>query len=514
MRRTIATLLLLVSSGIAVGQQTSHVIVIVIDGVRYSETFGDPSHQWIPRIWENLRPQGAIFTSYFNNGRTETNPGHSGIVTGEWQNIANDGSERPHSPTVFEYCRKALNTTAEENYVVLGKTKLNILAYSDHADYGTAYGATVSYSASQSNDEMAADNAKSVLQVHRPRLLVLNLPATDYGGHSGIWSNYVAALRRADSLIYVIWNFVQSDPVLSGTTTMFVTNDHGRHLDGVSDGFSGHGDNCQGCRHIMLLAIGPDTPAEVVDSSPREQIDIAPTIGELMGFPTPFATGTAIEMTALPVQLLQFTGRFIPERGVALQWTTLTETNNFGFYIQRRENSAPAFQDVALSFTPGHGTSLVAHSYCFEDTTVGTGWWLYRLKQVDLDGAMSYSESVGVGPVFGRPAPASAQHDLLQNYPNPFNPTTEIRYEIPWVGGQGSGASDVKLVIYDLLGRELAVLVDERKAPGIYSVRFPAKGGDPPGLAGGVYLYRLQARPTDGRQGGSLLLTRRMLLLK
>jgi beta-1,2-mannobiose phosphorylase / 1,2-beta-oligomannan phosphorylase len=83
---------------------------------------------------------------------------------------------------------------------------------------------------------------------------------------------------------------------------------------------------------------------------------------------------------------------------------------------------------------------------------------------------------------------------LAQNYPNPFNPKTEIRYEV-------SGISEVKITVYDLLGREVAVLVNERKQPGSYEVSFDASG-----LASGVYMYRMQA--------GNFVQSRRMLLLK
>jgi len=85
---------------------------------------------------------------------------------------------------------------------------------------------------------------------------------------------------------------------------------------------------------------------------------------------------------------------------------------------------------------------------------------------------------------------------LEQNYPNPFNPSTEIRYSVPGVGGHqiagglegGAGAGDVRLTIYDLLGREVGVLVNERQSAGTYTVQFSASG-----LASGVYLYRLTA---------------------
>ena len=83
---------------------------------------------------------------------------------------------------------------------------------------------------------------------------------------------------------------------------------------------------------------------------------------------------------------------------------------------------------------------------------------------------------------------------LAQNYPNPFNPATVIRYEIPTAGR-------VRLAVFDLLGRELAVLVDEMKNPGSYAVQFEARD-----LASGVYLYRLEA--------GSQSIVRKMLLLQ
>ena len=104
-------------------------------------------------------------------------------------------------------------------------------------------------------------------------------------------------------------------------------------------------------------------------------------------------------------------------------------------------------------------------------------------------------------------------YTLEQNYPNPFNPLTTIKYTIAGAegrgsgvgeagaGGQGSGASKTMLVVYDVLGRQVATLVDEVKAPGSYEVRF-----DGSGLASGVYIYRLTA--------GSFVQSRRMVLVK
>ena len=76
---------------------------------------------------------------------------------------------------------------------------------------------------------------------------------------------------------------------------MIVMNDHGRHTKDIT----GHGDQCEGCQHIMLMVLGPDTQKGVIDSTLRRQIDIAPTVGMFLRFATPFSIGTVIE-SAIP----------------------------------------------------------------------------------------------------------------------------------------------------------------------------------------------------------------------
>jgi len=83
---------------------------------------------------------------------------------------------------------------------------------------------------------------------------------------------------------------------------------------------------------------------------------------------------------------------------------------------------------------------------------------------------------------------------LHQNYPNPFNPVTVIRYELP-------NSATVKLQVFDVLGRVVATVVNERKEAGIYEVPFNASG-----LSSGTYFYRLQA--------GTFVETKKMMLVK
>ena len=91
-------------------------------------------------------------------------------------------------------------------------------------------------------------------------------------------------------------------------------------------------------------------------------------------------------------------------------------------------------------------------------------------------------------------SPLPSQYALAQNYPNPFNPTTVIKYELP-------KSSEVRLSVYDMIGHEVALLVNEKKSPGSYGAQFDATR-----LASGVYLYRLTT--------GDFVLTRIMVLIK
>ncbi|MEX0719103.1 MAG: T9SS type A sorting domain-containing protein, partial [Balneolaceae bacterium] len=85
-------------------------------------------------------------------------------------------------------------------------------------------------------------------------------------------------------------------------------------------------------------------------------------------------------------------------------------------------------------------------------------------------------------------------HRLYNNYPNPFNPTTQIKYDV-------AKASDVNIKVYDITGRLVQTLVDNRQASGTYTVSFDASG-----LSTGVYFYRIQA--------GSFMDVKQMMLIK
>ncbi len=272
-------------------QHTQHVVLVVVDGTRYVETFGDSTHSSIPLIWNQLRPLGTIYPSFWNDGTTMTNSGHASILTGTRERLKNNGTELPHHPTVFEYFRKQTGSPANQCWVVLGKKKLQMLSFSDHKEYGERFGASVKLSGTEYDNQIALKNTISVLTEQHPKLMIVNVPAADEHAHNGLKDRYIGAIQEADSIVSSIWTAIKADSILRGKTTMIVTNDHGRHTTDFTD----HGDTCDGCRHIMMLVIGPDTPAGAVDSVEYKQIDIAPMVGALLGFKTPYSDGVAIK---------------------------------------------------------------------------------------------------------------------------------------------------------------------------------------------------------------------------
>ncbi len=192
----------------------------------------------------------------------------------------------------------------------------------------------------------------------------------------------------------------------------------------------------------------------------------------------------------VPVELSSFTAAYINNK-TELNWSTASELNNRGFEIYRSvyaEDSPTNRMWQLIGFVNGNGTTSENSSYSFIDTNPPTGINYYRLKQIDFDGTFTYSEEVELF-VHG-----ISDYALEQNYPNPFNPITLISWQSP------VGSRQV-LIIYDILGNEVATLVDEYREAGRYEITF-----DGSRLASGLYFYQLR---TDNFSS-----TRKMLMIK
>jgi hypothetical protein len=174
-----------------------------------------------------------------------------------------------------------------------------------------------------------------------------------------------------------------------------------------------------------------------------------------------------------------------------LEWTTASEVDNAGFNLYRSsaENSDGIRVNEELVAAKGDGA--MGASYAFADHNVTPGHtYYYWLESVDLKGGSDIVEAAVV-TVGQKAAPSPAGFRLTQNYPNPFNPSTEIVYELP-VGCQ------VRLDIYDAVGRRVATLVDEYQTAGSKVVRWDGKGVNASQAPSGIYFCRLKAGSFEG----------------
>lgn len=179
----------------------------------------------------------------------------------------------------------------------------------------------------------------------------------------------------------------------------------------------------------------------------------------------------------LPVELSSFIYS-IAGRDVRLNWTTASEINNQGFDIER---SGQEGTWMRVGYVKGEGTSNLPVNYSFADRNLIPGEYNYRLKQTDYNGSYEYFQLLG-DVVIGNPS----KFNLSQNYPNPFNPVTKIKFEIPEI--MGDQTKDIKVVVFDAIGKEVATIFHQKAIAGIYETEF-----DGSNLNSGIYFYRLTA---------------------
>ncbi|MBE0644666.1 MAG: DUF1566 domain-containing protein [Bacteroidetes bacterium] len=191
----------------------------------------------------------------------------------------------------------------------------------------------------------------------------------------------------------------------------------------------------------------------------------------------------------IPVELSSLRATALPEvRSVRLEWTTESEVNNMGFFVQRRTMEG-AWEELAESFTEGRGTTDVAQRYSYVDQPSACGPWLYRLRQVDHDGTQTFSHDVMV--TLDQTDDADPAGFALASYPNPFGVSvgagsTKISYRL-------LRDAAVRLRIYDSEGRLVTTLAEGMQSAGSHTALFDAAD-----LPGGSYFCRLDAEGAAG----------------
>ena len=189
-----------------------------------------------------------------------------------------------------------------------------------------------------------------------------------------------------------------------------------------------------------------------------------------------------ISETPLPVTLAAFAAIRLAGSRVRIDWSTSSEVNNYGFEIERRVGQETFFKKLTGGFVSGHGTTIQPHQYSFVDSMANGETLTYRLKQINLDGTFEYSDPIQVEMLTAVQVESTpTTFELFQNHPNPFNPTTTIRYSLPH-------RSRVRLVVFNAIGEQAAILQNEDQEAGYHEVRFYGTN-----LPSGVYYCQMEA---------------------
>jgi hypothetical protein len=178
----------------------------------------------------------------------------------------------------------------------------------------------------------------------------------------------------------------------------------------------------------------------------------------------------------IPVELTSLTAS-VTGNNVKLLWETATELNNSGFSVERKTSNS---EFAEVGFVPGFGTTTERKSYSFVDKDLNSGNYTYRLKQIDFNGTYEYYGNIEVDVT------APAEFNLNQNYPNPFNPSTKITFSL-------AVDSKVSLKVFNVLGQEVATLVNQDLTAGVHNYVFDAAN-----INSGVYFYQIEATGVNG----------------
>ncbi|MBD3287774.1 T9SS type A sorting domain-containing protein [candidate division KSB1 bacterium] len=225
----------------------------------------------------------------------------------------------------------------------------------------------------------------------------------------------------------------------------------------------------------------------VISSSGSSLLSDSYVICATLGQPvTGMTSGSSYELSqgfwdssspcSVPVELSSFSF-VLSEKSVILIWETKTETNNFGFNIERK-----SIQESweKIGFVSGNGTVSSPREYKFKDNTIiESGDYFYRLKQIDSDGSSEYSPTIEVIIHFPH------QYELSENFPNPFNPETRIDYQLP-------KSAYVEIRIYNTLGQEIRTLLMENKDAGFHHIFWDGKDNSGKHVGTGTYFYQLK----------------------
>ncbi len=334
------------------------IVVTFGGGARDEETWAPEGRENIPNLIGTLLPQSTFFGRVENRGILGHYVATASLATGVYEAFDNFAAVPPENPTVFECFRKDLKRPATDAWVVAPSNGFNRIGESTNRRYGAGLGAGVilpkhllkaalpttgdggyahllrdNYEdpfyipklaggevdlrqieevlrlsldeftrhalSLSSPDELSVYIAQQLMRQLAPSLLWITLHDIDIA-HSGAYSLYLEGIKRSDRLCAEIWKSVQANPEYAGKTTMFILPDFGRDSDfsAGGNGFQHHRTGDALSRTTWMMALGPGVRQGAFVERPVESLDLAPTLGALLGFSTPLVRGKALPEVA------------------------------------------------------------------------------------------------------------------------------------------------------------------------------------------------------------------------
>jgi hypothetical protein len=297
----------------------SHAAILVPDGARIEDTFGDegtygagfsdayggPTCEIMPEVRARLFGQGSLAKPAYNAAITITAPAHADLVTGArlpYGHFPGDdgaGLYRPVLPTLFELARTQLGVGASGAVFTANSVHLEAMSWGLYPGYGESVGGTWEFVGEPENPDIPNGSDAAVIDAVQDRLeagaalVVANLHQIDRAGHYNP-PRYIPDITAVDAPLADLWDRIEGqDGDLAGRTVLAIASDHGRHRWDTTTTFpwENHGDHCSGCREIPLLLLGPGVRRGATLEAPVLFEDLGVTVAWLLGLEVPLATG-------------------------------------------------------------------------------------------------------------------------------------------------------------------------------------------------------------------------------
>ncbi|MDD5561013.1 MAG: hypothetical protein PHT50_02650 [Candidatus Omnitrophica bacterium] len=288
-----------------------NVILIILGGVRNSESIDDPTHQYIPHLYGEMFKEGTLYNNLLANDFEYHMPAIYAMLTGKHHN------HYPGvvAPTLFQYARKKYEFSSKKAVSIGLWEDTDSIYISDK--FGTdTYPGQVSIMSSTYSPEMKQilttaeltyfdtmrnfmgtalfcepfaylhwDTLQEIIypifnraiQEFKPKLALFNVPGVDCA-HYSAFGRYILALKRSDEMIYRIWKIIQEDPFYKDNTYLIICPDHGRNLY-----YMEHSENCRdNPSSVWVYIYGPKIKKGVILNRPVYHVDIFATVDYIM----------------------------------------------------------------------------------------------------------------------------------------------------------------------------------------------------------------------------------------